>query len=656
MKAPTQFSNFPRLRRNPGLAEIKGLLEVLPKAAILVDSKNDRVLFANAKASELTTFTRPELKDVKFESLFTKYEEATDGGSMSGENHTENLFLSRRNNTELEVLTTRYDLSPHGKWTLITLEPTDVLLLREAERQQRSDLLESMQLFSLALQETDLNNALELFLQAIQKLTGAGTLSIYLHDLTTDNQDFEVVRYAHFGPPENLPKRLPTLELAQLRTSTFWSTRKRISSSLHRTARQAGLSYVASSPLGKPSALIGLIVIAGDQIPTEEPILSLLPIFAEAITALVEQHIRESNLANDRNDQFWMNAIHQTVENAVFDGVIVLTPELVISRMNHAAESILNYSNLEVQGHAVEDILIGTETLMPALYAALQGNQTLNQGNIRLYRRSGQAFLAQVSTIPTKVDDKLLGIVILIQDLSEQEQIQAQTQELERRALLGEVTAIFAHEVRNPINNLSTGLQLMAYNLAEDDPNQEIIGRLKQDCDRLSALMKSVLSYSRPAEYEMEAVDLSLLIDRLVNRARPRMANANVEPHLQIDTPSPPIEGNPRALEQVFTNLINNAIQAMNETGGTLAIKIQKIEGTGDRQYIQVDVADNGPGIPKEHLDNIFQPFFTTKSDGTGLGLAITKRIITSHKGNIRVTSFPGGTVFHVQLPAMEER
>ena len=149
---------------------------------------------------------------------------------------------------------------------------------------------------------------------------------------------------------------------------------------------------------------------------------------------------------------------------------------------------------------------------------------TLKAENLHLYRRSGETFLAQVSVLPARIEDSVQGTIILIQDMSEKEQIQAQAQQLEQRALLGEVTAIFAHEVRNPINNISTGLQLMGYNLPDDDPNQEIIARLQSDCDRLGELMKSVLAFSRPTEYEMEAVDIGPLLNRLLDRQRSRSA------------------------------------------------------------------------------------------------------------------------------------
>ena len=120
----------------------------------------------------------------------------------------------------------------------------------------------------------------------------------------------------------------------------------------------------------------------------------------------------------------------------------------------------------------------------------------------------------------------------------------------------------------------------------------------------------------------------------------------NIEPDL------PQISGDTRALEQIFNNLIINAVQAMKDRPQSqLVVKVQSQHATKDRVFIETSIADNGPGIPKENLDKIFQPFFTTKVDGNGLGLPLAKRIVTAHKGSITVTSFPGGTVFRVIYP-----
>ena len=129
--------------------------------------------------------------------------------------------------------------------------------------------------------------------------------------------------------------------------------------------------------------------------------------------------------------------------------------------MNPAAEWMLGYADWEVKGQPVENILIGPERLLPALETACQGIPTHNMGSVSLHRRNGQSFPAHIQIIPVQREGETLAILIFFSDVSEHEEIRNRTQQLEQRAVLGEVTAVFAHEVRNPINNISTGLQLL---------------------------------------------------------------------------------------------------------------------------------------------------------------------------------------------------
>jgi signal transduction histidine kinase len=151
-------------------------------------------------------------------------------------------------------------------------------------------------------------------------------------------------------------------------------------------------------------------------------------------------------------------------------------------------------------------------------------------------------------------------------------------------------------------------------------------------------------------------VDLAVLVRQLLDSLNAQITRAKVQASLHIEPGFPVILGNKHALEQVFNNLISNALHAMEAKGGRLVIKIHFNLSTEVRKYVQVSVADTGRGIPAELHERIFQPFFTTERSGTGLGLPITKRIVTAHKGNIRLESFPGGTVFHVQFPAHNQK
>jgi PAS domain S-box-containing protein len=362
-----------------------------------------------------------------------------------------------------------------------------------------------------------------------------------------------------------------------------------------------------------------------------------------------EGELRQKDVLNNRE----INILRAVGENAQ-EGILILAPDQTVSQMNPAAEWMLGYADWEVKGQPVENILIGAERFGPGLAMAIQGIPTHNMGIVSLHRRNGQAFPAHIQIIPVQNENETLALIVFFSDASENIEIRNRTQQLEQRAVLGEVTAVFAHEVRNPINNISTGLQLLSSKLNPDDPNQENINRLLNDCARLNHLMEAVLNFSRQTDHKLEPLNLEMLLQRLLDRWRPRMAKVNINPYFQVEPSTPGVIGDPRSLEQVFTNLISNAVDAMSNQGGTLAVRVAPFHLIPGRPQVEVTVSDNGPGIPDEVRGRIFEPFVTTKAQGTGLGLAITKRIVTAHHGSISVNSFPGGTVFHVILSATQ--
>jgi signal transduction histidine kinase len=150
---------------------------------------------------------------------------------------------------------------------------------------------------------------------------------------------------------------------------------------------------------------------------------------------------------------------------------------------------------------------------------------------------------------------------------------------------------------------------------------------------------------------QLEPTDLVALLQRLLNRWSARIAQRNVRLIFQSPKACPPVLSDPRLIEQVFVNLIDNALQAM-PAGGHLSVTLQAVSRNGAGESVEVRVADSGPGIPDEARRRIFDPYFTTRPNGTGLGLAICKRLVTIHRGAIAVESFPGtGTIFTVTLP-----
>ena len=633
--------------------EFEAFLEQLPHAAFLLDAQSWRVLAANARFGELTAYTRSELSGMEIRSLLPEWPSTLPLSAASDDRQVAAFqpvvqALLRRNRTQLKVQLMVVPAGSRLKQYLVIAEAANPARW-PFEQQRLRKLWTGMIQVVGALQADTLDQALQAALNAGAELTEASYLGIY----RLQENSPQLQRCASRGADAVFDRIVSAQDLAHLSRPKVWETGKRPSSTLHQAARAAGLAFLATAPIGQENAIVGVVAIGDEQPAAGEYMEQAARLLAASVAVIFQRHAQEASLQAQLEKHAAQTRSAGALVERVREGILTLKPDLRILHMNPAVEIMMGYAESEVAGQPVEKVLIGPEGLMPALIAAQQGNPTYNLGNAHLYRRYGEAFLALVRIFPVLQAGKTEQIIIFIEDLSEQEQIRLHTQQLEHRALLGEVTAIFAHEVRNPINNISTGLQLMAMNLPADDPGQENITRMLQDCDRLAELIKSVLAFSRPTDYEMEPVDLSMLLKRLVERLRPRITHLNVSYELRAEPNCPPVRGNLRALEQVFSNLITNALQAMGEKGGNLFIKVQPVRLEG-RKYLEVSVADNGPGIPKDLQDRVFHPFFTTERGGTGLGLAIAKRIITAHKGIIQLTSFPGGTIFHVQLPQDE--
>jgi PAS domain S-box-containing protein len=457
------------------------------------------------------------------------------------------------------------------------------------------------------------------------------------------------------GSGVDFPSQLEAKDLAHLRVPKIWQSGKPIESSLHKATHAAKLSFIATTPLDLTQPENGILAVADEQLQPSKELLTMLQILAaSAATAALNARL-QSSLHTDLGRLAESDNLVQTLQENIQDGALFTNASLKMVDINPAAEAMLGYTNQEVQGRAANDVLISAESLLPDLERAIQAGKVVEIGERKLHRRDGSEFLAFIRLAPISADGQVTRLAILLTDLSEHEAFHLRTQQLQQRAWLGEVTAIFAHEVRNPINNISTGLQLMKLNFENDVDMQAQIQKLQEDCDRLEHRMKSVLNFSRSLDHNPEALDMAEFCRQQLERWRPRMARQNIQDHLQVAANTPPVLGDRRALDQVFTNLITNAIQAMEgQESGILAIKIAP---SANPDLVDINISDNGPGIPEDLRKRVFDPFFTTKDDeGTGLGLAITRRIIMSHKGEIDLESFPGGTLFKIQLPVAKEQ
>jgi PAS domain S-box-containing protein len=650
MNRVSQFSNFIK-RQFPllGTVEIETLLNSLPQAAIIVNNSNNRIQQVNTKATELTAYTRSELTQVDYLSLFQIIKEENLEGLEQLEDirYPSACELIRRGGSKILVQVTINPLGENNRFSLVTFELDEQYRLHREEEERYHALWDHLNQLSRALLSPELEKSLSLVLQASQALTGASLLSIY----QVSSHSPSLQRIAHTGIDSTFPEEISDQDFSYLQSPVLWVKGKRAIINLHRSAHTSNTSYIASAPIGETNAFIGLVVASGENSAPSSSLLPQLTFLSSQINNIIQGHALNTQLRQDIQEYTTKVLINNSIYNTMEDGAIILSPDLIIKSLNPSAELYLGYATEEVSGQKIENVLIGSEDLKASVQVVQNEQRIDSIGSLKLYRRNGESFQANLQIIPIINDDTINNIIILFHDLSDQEEYRLKNQQLEQRATLGEVTASFAHEVRNPINNIFTGLQLLAINLPPDDPNQKNIARLEEDCERLTSLVKSSLIFVRPMEYKPESITLGQLISNLLERWRSRLVKLNIKYQVQADQSIPTIEGDYRALEQVFTNLINNAIEAMESTGGMLSIKIRHVNEGEEQSHIEVSISDTGPGIPVELREKIFEPFFTTKQHGTGLGLAIVKRIVTAHKGSIYVNSILGGTNFVVQFP-----
>lgn len=231
------------------------------------------------------------------------------------------------------------------------------------------------------------------------------------------------------------------------------------------------------------------------------------------------------------------------------------------------------------------------------------------------------------------------------------QEAEAAVRRADRLAALGQLTAGLAHELRNPMSTIRTSAEMLAKTVpAENEVAQELTGYIRTEVDRTNSLITRFLEFARPLKLRLDESDLAACIDRAVAQVERHQPPLDVPIFKNYSPDVRPFLFDAELLERVFYNLILNAAQA-SPPKRAITVKTRTV----DRE-VEISVIDRGVGIDPKHLESIFNPFFTTKSNGVGLGLAIVSKIVDEHGGHILVESRPGeGSVFLVYLPVRRE-
>ncbi len=337
-----------------------------------------------------------------------------------------------------------------------------------------------------------------------------------------------------------------------------------------------------------------------------------------------------------------MNSVMAGLE----DGLLLFTRDSRAVMISPAAEKFLGAPAGQFLGRRVTEIFPPGHPLHEALN--VESDELSEVAAETEIETTEGPRRVSVSVQAIQEDGERMGALVTLRDLDSLESINTQLQVSERLAALGRITAGVAHEVKNPLNSMRLWLENLKESLPaeQDGASQQAVQVLDKEIDRLDAVVKRFLDFTRPMDIRLEATQLAQLLKEVLEVAQPQLQKSNIQlAHLlPIDVPEVYVD---RALlKQAVLNLVLNAAEAM-PSGGQLRLVLSR-----RGEMAEIAVGDTGKGIPLENRQKIFQLFFTTRPGGSGIGLASTFRIVQLLNGSIDFTSEVGrGTTFRIELP-----
>ncbi len=427
--------------------------------------------------------------------------------------------------------------------------------------------------------------------------------------------------------------------------------------------------FALSRPLLIKGQLVGTLNAEKDRDlpPFSQLSLELLALLSGQLAMAIENvelHQRQQSLRAFNED------IIQTMTN----GLVVVDETAQVTVFNHAAAALLGYNAAEVVGKSLRDAVPGASALADAIEATLhRAHETSSgrshvaraeethsvpairarhsPGEVSVLHRDGNILPLAISASPLcDVAGKVTGVVCLFEDLSEAKALEAERRRLDRLAALGEMSAVVAHEIRNPVAGIAVGVEYLGKSIPQESVHKQDVKMIMGEIERVNRILDDILSVARPFQLKLSTQAIPDIIEHVLHRYHASFSNKAIHVIRRYAPSLPLAQIDRERMEQALTNLVLNAVEAM-PTGGTLSLGL----AASDR-WLTITVSDTGPGIPPEIQRRIFEPFFTTKARGTGLGLAVARRVIEEHGGTITLMSETGkGATFTIKLPLLAE-
>jgi two-component system nitrogen regulation sensor histidine kinase GlnL len=342
------------------------------------------------------------------------------------------------------------------------------------------------------------------------------------------------------------------------------------------------------------------------------------------------------------------------------DAVVGVDDGLRVMLWNPAAEALLGRSARRTIGRALKEIFPPDTSLVRHLGDTLATGESRSESEAVVEGGDGRPVHVSIVTAPLARSGDVEAAVAVIRDVSRLHQLESEVRRGETLAAAGQIAIGLAHEIRNPLGAIRGAVQLMRRELGDDARLGEYTDVLLKEVDRVNRILEMLLDISRPVTLRPVPLNVHQLLERVALLSEEMASRRRVQIVRRYDPSLPPILADEDRILQVFHNLVRNAIEAMAD-GGRLTLVTRpsmnplftKVDlGHGQRSMAEIQVIDEGHGIPETTRARLFTPFFTTKDKGLGLGLALCHRIIEEHHGGIHITSEPSrGTAVSCFLP-----
>jgi signal transduction histidine kinase len=358
--------------------------------------------------------------------------------------------------------------------------------------------------------------------------------------------------------------------------------------------------------------------------------------------------ITRTRLAGGIDDTFFRHIV-----SGMRNGVLAITRDGRLALINDEAYRVFGIeARTSDLGQPISTVLKAHPDVVRVLTGVFDLHHLPNRVEMRL--KPQNKVIGYTLAHVRSDDGEVVGAAMFFKDLTRVEQIEERERLRDRLAAVGEMAAVIAHEVKNPLAGIEVMAGLLRRKIPEAPDAQSVLTDIINEAKMANAIVQEVLDFVRPIRLQVERTAVADAVQAAIHLADTKATRGDVDVQVKLQDRLPQIQGDQHQLMQLFTNLLMNAYEAMGGKGQIVITgeSVRLEDGLEGREAVRVEVTDDGPGIPQDVAEKVFDPFFSTKPQGSGLGRAIVRKIVDAHDGRIDLRTSQGqGTTIRVTLP-----